>query len=92
MMFLHDCPLHVHGNLTSTNCLVTSRWSLQVADYGLIDFRNRVRAQNEREQEEHSKYNRSNCDFKTNNNKYPSNNSINLGFSFQDFCGVHQKF
>ena len=63
-----------------------------MADYGLIDFRNRVRAQNEREQEEHSKYNRSNCDVKTNNKKYPSDNSINLGFSFQVACGAHQKF
>ncbi|XP_028027881.1 guanylate cyclase 32E-like [Bombyx mandarina] len=35
LMYLHDSPLISHGNLTSSNCLVDSRWVLQIADYGL---------------------------------------------------------
>jgi hypothetical protein len=30
MLFLHSCDLGVHGNLRSSNCVITSRWTLQV--------------------------------------------------------------
>ncbi|CAL1270052.1 unnamed protein product [Larinioides sclopetarius] len=38
MIFLHDSDLKVHGNLKSSNCVVTSRWVLQITDYGLGDL------------------------------------------------------
>ncbi|XP_077986226.1 atrial natriuretic peptide receptor 1-like [Glandiceps talaboti] len=32
--FLHKSPLHSHGNLKSTNCLVDKKWVLKISDYG----------------------------------------------------------
>ncbi|XP_047024800.1 guanylate cyclase 32E [Helicoverpa zea] len=39
LTYLHDSALISHGNLTSSNCLVDSRWVLQIADYGLHNLK-----------------------------------------------------
>ncbi|XP_044015462.1 guanylate cyclase 32E-like isoform X2 [Aphidius gifuensis] len=39
MMFLHESVIKYHGNLTSSNCLVDSRWVVKIADFGLREFK-----------------------------------------------------
>lgn len=39
MIYLHDSSIGSHGNLKSSNCLVDSRWVLQISDYGLQEFK-----------------------------------------------------
>ena len=38
MIYLHDSPLVYHGKLRPSNCLVDSRWVVQIADFGLHQF------------------------------------------------------
>ena len=39
MIYLQKTDLQYHGNLKSSNCVVTSRWVLQITDYGLHELR-----------------------------------------------------
>ena len=39
MIFLQDSELEYHGNLKSSNCVVNSRWTLQLTDFGLLEVR-----------------------------------------------------
>ena len=39
MIFIHDSELGCHGSLKSSNCLVDSRFVLQISDFGLYYMR-----------------------------------------------------
>ncbi|XP_045131780.1 receptor-type guanylate cyclase Gyc76C-like isoform X2 [Portunus trituberculatus] len=48
MIFLHS-HFGPHGNLKSSNCVVNSRWVLQITDFGLKDLRSETLKQLERD-------------------------------------------
>lgn len=39
LRYLHESDLRVHGNLRSTNVLVTNLWVLRLTNFGLLELR-----------------------------------------------------
>ncbi|RUS70930.1 hypothetical protein EGW08_021306, partial [Elysia chlorotica] len=53
MGYIHDSKLGFHGNLKSSNCLVDSRWTVKICDFGLgIMKPARVQQQQQQQQQQ----------------------------------------
>lgn len=39
MHYLHTTPIHSHGQLKSSNCVVDSRFVLKITDFGMHELR-----------------------------------------------------
>ncbi|XP_078345063.1 atrial natriuretic peptide receptor 1-like [Oculina patagonica] len=39
MKYLHNSPIKLHGNLTSSNCMIDSHWVVSITDWGLHNFK-----------------------------------------------------
>lgn len=44
MLYLHKTShIGIHGNLKSSNCLVTGRWEVKLSNFGLVELRSKFR-------------------------------------------------
>ena len=48
MEYLVKSSIKSHGHLTSTNCVIDSRWTCKITDYGFAVFRQKDRLWKER--------------------------------------------
>ena len=39
MIYLHESVIKFHGSLSTSNCLVDSRWVVKLTDFGLHEFK-----------------------------------------------------
>ena len=42
--YIHKSSVHYHGNLKSTNCVVDSRWTCKLTDFGVPKIREQKRS------------------------------------------------
>ena len=42
--YIHKSSVHYHGNLKSTNCVVDSRWTCKLTDFGVANIREQEQA------------------------------------------------
>lgn len=50
MVYLHQSPIASHGHLTSSNCVVDSRWTCKITDFGLVLFKSGHKKQSQEQQ------------------------------------------
>lgn len=48
MVYLHGSPIQIHGRLSSTNCVIDSRFALKLTDYGPKSILEKDRAEERR--------------------------------------------
>ena len=40
MKYLHNSAIKLHGNLTSSHCMIDNHWVVSITDWGLHNFKN----------------------------------------------------